>query len=102
MNILFYFVVAVHVIVCMFLIGVVLLQQGRSADLAGAFGGQGSQTAFGPRAAANVLTRLTTWGAIIFMITSLSLTILYMRSNKTHSVLSGTPAPASAPAKTGK
>jgi preprotein translocase subunit SecG len=102
MNILFYFVVAVHVIVCMFLIGVVLLQQGRSADLAGAFGGQGSQTAFGPRAAANVLTRLTTWGAIIFMITSLSLTILYMRSNKTHSVLSDTPAPASAPAKSGK
>ena len=101
MNILFYFVVAVHVIVCMFLIGVVLLQQGRSADLAGAFGGQGSQTAFGPRAAANLLTRLTTWGAIIFMITSLSLTILYMRSNKTHSVLSGS-APASAPAKTGK
>ncbi len=101
MNILFYFVVAVHVIVCMFLIGVVLLQQGRSADLAGAFGGQGSQTAFGPRAAANVLTRLTTWGAIIFMVTSLSLTVLYMRSTHTHSVLSGT-APASAPAKSGK
>jgi preprotein translocase subunit SecG len=101
MNILFYFVVTVHVIVCMFLIGVVLLQQGRSADLAGAFGGQGSQTAFGPRAAANLLTRLTTWGAIIFMITSLSLTVLYMRSNHTHSVLSGT-APASAPAKSGK
>ncbi len=47
----------------MFLIGVVLLQQGSSADLAGAFGGQGSQTAFGPRAAANVLTQLTTWAA---------------------------------------
>ena len=103
MNILFYFVIAVHVIVCMFLIGVVLLQQGRSADLAGAFGGQGSQTAFGPRAAANLLTRLTTWGAIIFMITSLSLTVLYMRSNKSHSVLSGTTsAPVSAPAKSGK
>jgi len=101
MNVLFYFVVAVHVIVCMFLIGVVLLQQGRSADLAGAFGGQGSQTAFGPRAAANVLTRLTTWGAVIFMVTSLSLTVLYMRSNHTRSVLSGT-APVSAPAKTGK
>ena len=101
MNILFYFVVAVHVIVCMFLIGVVLLQQGRSADLAGAFGGQGSQTAFGPRAAANLLTRLTTWGAVIFMITSLSLTVLYMRGNHTHSVLSGG-APASAPAKSGK
>lgn len=101
MNILFYFVIAVHVIVCLFLIGVVLLQQGRSADLAGAFGGQGSQTAFGPRAAANVLTRLTTWSAVVFMITSLSLTILYMRGNHTHSVLSGS-APASAPAKSGK
>jgi len=103
MNILFYFVIAVHVIVCLFLIGVVLLQQGRSADLAGAFGGQGSQTAFGPRAAANVLTRLTTWGAIIFMVTSLSLTVLYMRGNHSKSVLSGTStAPASAPAKSGK
>jgi preprotein translocase subunit SecG len=103
MNILFYFIVTVHVIVCLFLIGVVLVQQGRSADLAGAFGGQGSQTAFGPRAAANVLTRLTTWSAIIFMVTSLSLTVLYMRGQHSKSVLSGTPtAPASAPAKPGK
>jgi preprotein translocase subunit SecG len=101
MQILFYFIVTVHVIVCLFLIGVVLIQQGRSADLAGAFGGQGSQTAFGPRAAANVMTRLTTWSAVIFMVTSLSLTILYVRGNHTHSVLQGT-APASAPAKTGK
>jgi preprotein translocase subunit SecG len=103
MNVLFYFVIVVHVIVCLFLIGVVLIQQGRSADLAGAFGGQGSQTAFGPRAAANVLTRLTTWSAIIFMITSVSLTVLYVRGNQSHSVLdSSKPAPASAPAKSGK
>jgi preprotein translocase subunit SecG len=103
MQILFYFVVVIHVIVCLFLIGVVLLQQGRSADLAGAFGGQGSQTAFGPRAAANVLTRLTTWSAVVFMITSLTLTIVYVRGNRSHSVLEGTkPAPASAPAKPGK
>ncbi|MGA8727575.1 MAG: preprotein translocase subunit SecG [Terracidiphilus sp.] len=103
MQILFYFVVTLHVIVCLFLIGVVLLQQGRSADLAGAFGGQGSQTAFGPRAAANVLTRLTTWSAIIFMCTSLSLTILYVRGQHGRSVLDNTTtAPASAPAKPGK
>jgi preprotein translocase subunit SecG len=103
MQILFYLVITLHVVVCLFLIGVVLLQQGRSADLAGAFGGQGSQTAFGPRAAANVLTRLTTWSAIIFMVTSLSLTVIYVRSNHSHSVLEGTkPAPASAPAKSGK
>ncbi len=102
MQIFFYFVVVVHVIVSLFLIGVILVQQGRSADLAGAFGGQGSQTAFGPRAAANVLTRLTTWSAIIFMFTSLTLTILYVRgTNSSHSVLDDT-KPVSAPAKTGK
>jgi preprotein translocase subunit SecG len=103
MQILLYVVIVVHVLVCIFLIGVVLLQQGRSADLAGAFGGQGSQTAFGPRAAANVLTRLTTWSAIIFMVTSISLTVLYQRSSGSHSVLQDVkPAPASAPAKSGK
>lgn len=83
--------VIVHIIVCLFLVGVVLLQQGKSADLAGAFGGQGSQTAFGPRGAANLLTRLTTWGAVIFMLLSLTLTILLARSTgATHSVLYGT------------
>jgi preprotein translocase subunit SecG len=103
MQIALVLVVILHVIVCLFLIGVVLLQQGRSADLAGAFGGQGSQTAFGPRAAANVLTRLTTWSAIIFMCTSIGLTVLYVRASGPHSVLEGTkPAPASAPAKPGK
>jgi preprotein translocase subunit SecG len=103
MQILLYFVVVVHVIVCLFLIGVVLLQQGRSADLAGAFGGQGSQTAFGPRAAANVLTRLTTWSAVIFMLTSISLTVLFVRTSGSHSVLHGTAStPVSAPAKPGK
>ena len=90
--------IVVHVIVCFFLIGVVLLQQGRSADLAGAFGGQGSQTAFGPRAAANVLTRLTTWSAIIFMCTSIGLVVLFVRSTGSHSVLEGThPAPVERP-----
>ena len=97
------FLTIIHVIVSVFMIAVILLQQGKSADLAGAFGGQGSQTAFGPRGAANLLTRLTTWSAIIFMVTSLSLTVLYMRGQHSKSVLSGTPtAPASAPAKPGK
>lgn len=91
--------VIVHVIVCLFLVGVVLLQQGKSADLAGAFGGQGSQTAFGPRGAANLLTRLTTWGAIIFMLTSIGLTLAMSRTSGSHSVLSGAPASQSAPAK---
>jgi preprotein translocase subunit SecG len=93
------FLTIIHVIVCLFLIGVVLLQQGKSADLAGAFGGQGSQTAFGPRGAANLLTRLTTWSAIIFMVTSISLFVLIGKRAGGSSVLEGTPtAPVHAPA----
>ena len=94
-----YLLVVIHVVVCLFLIGVVLLQQGKSADLAGAFGGQGSQTAFGPRGAANLLTKLTTWSAILFMVVSISLTVLLARSSGEHSVLSGTPTQHTAPAK---
>ena len=94
-----YFLVTLHVIICLFLIGVVLLQQGKSADLAGAFGGQGSQTAFGPRGAANLLTKLTTWGAILFMVVSISLTVLLARSSGDHSVLSGTPTQRTSPKK---
>jgi preprotein translocase subunit SecG len=98
-NFLFYFFIVLHLIVCFFLIGVVLIQQGRSADLAGAFGGQGSQTAFGPRAAANVLTRLTTWSAVIFMCTSLALVILYNRQSTSPSVLHEKAPSHSTPAK---
>ena len=100
-----WFVGTIHVIVCVVLIGVVLLQQGKSADLAGAFGGQGSQTAFGPRGAANLLTKVTTWAAIIFMFTSIGLTVLIQRNSGARSVLSGiqsghtTPAKPAAPAK---
>jgi preprotein translocase subunit SecG len=70
----------VHVIVCLFLIIVVLLQSGKSADIAAAFGGMGSQTAFGPRGAATVLSKATTWSAIIFMITSITLSIFASRA----------------------
>src|ERR1700734_3280033 len=94
-----YFLVVVHVIVCFILIGVVLLQQGKSADLAGAFGGQGSQTAFGPRGAANLLTKVTTWAAIIFMFTSIGLTVLIQRTSGPRSVLSGIKATQTTPAK---
>jgi preprotein translocase subunit SecG len=72
-------VTIVHVIVCLFLIAVVLLQSGASADLAGAFGGMGSQTAFGPRSGANLLTKLTTWAAIVFMLTSFTLAVMSVR-----------------------
>jgi preprotein translocase subunit SecG len=79
----------IHVIVCFFLIGVVLLQSGQSGDLAAAFGGQGSQTAFGPRGAASALSRSTTWSAIIFMLTSIVLSIFAARRTGPTSVLSG-------------
>jgi preprotein translocase subunit SecG len=65
-----------HVIVCLFLIMVVLLQQGKGADWAGAFGGGGTQNTFGARASGTVLSKATTAAAVIFMITSLALTIL--------------------------
>src|SRR5438270_12197727 len=91
--------VTLHIIVSLFIVGVVLLQQGKSADLAGAFGGQGSQTAFGPRGAANLLTKLTTWSAIFFMLTSIALTILLSRASGDHSVLSGTKTTHSTPKK---
>jgi preprotein translocase subunit SecG len=60
---------------CFVLIIVVLLQSGKAADLAGAFGGAGSQTAFGPRGAANVLSRATTWCAIMFMVCAMALVL---------------------------
>ena len=69
------FLTTVHVIVCLFLIIVVLLQSGKAADLAGAFGGMGSQTAFGPRGTASMLSKATTIAAALFMIVAISLGI---------------------------
>ena len=69
----------IHVIVCLFLIVVVLLQSGKAADIAGAFGGMGSQTTFGPRGSATVLSKATTIAAALFMLTSLTLTVLGTR-----------------------
>ncbi len=71
--------VFVHIVICFFLVIVVLLQSGKAADLAGAFGGMGSQTAFGPRGTASLLSKLTRYAATLFMITSLSLAILGTR-----------------------
>ena len=73
---LYALLVAVHVLVSVVLILVVLLQTGKRADLAGAFGGGGSQTAFGPRGTASVLSKATTISAVMFMVTSLGLSIL--------------------------
>jgi preprotein translocase subunit SecG len=86
----------VHVLVCLFLIVVVLLQSGKAADLAGAFGGMGSQTAFGPRGSATLLSKATTASAIVFMITSLSLSILATRrSGVGNTILEKHPGPVS-------
>jgi preprotein translocase subunit SecG len=71
-----YLVTILHVIICIFLIIVVLLQSGKAADLAGAFGGMGSQTVFGPRGTATVLSKATTIAASLFMVTSLILSIM--------------------------
>jgi preprotein translocase subunit SecG len=99
---------SVHVIVCLFLIIVVLLQSGKAADLAGAFGGMGSQTAFGPRGSATVLSKATTIAAGLFMVTSLTLSIMHTREGgaggsgsvleKSKTPVTQTTPPAPAPA----
>jgi len=94
----------IHVLVCFFLIVVVLLQSGKAADLAGAFGGMGSQTTFGPRGSATVLSKATTISAALFMLTSLFLSVLTTRGAAgSKSVLpSAKPITKSAPAKAGQ
>jgi len=100
-------VTAVHILVCFFIIVVVLLQSGKSGDISAAFGGQGSQTAFGPRGAASALSKATTWSAVAFMVTSITLSIYASRhGGGPTSVLQGVksqpvktqPAPAQKPA----
>src|SRR5687767_6739109 len=76
MTFLFYGVLVLHIVACLFLIGVVLLQQGKGQDLASAFGGGVTQTAFGPRGSANVLSRATTILAGLFMVTSVGLSVI--------------------------
>jgi preprotein translocase subunit SecG len=100
MSYLVYLVTAVHIMVCLFLIIVVLLQSGKSGDIAAAFGGMGSQTAFGPRGAATALSKATTWSAVIFMVTSITLSVFAVKRTgaATGSVLSGVKQTTSQPA----
>jgi preprotein translocase subunit SecG len=96
--------VVIYVIICFFLILVVLLQQGKGADIAGAFGGGGSQTAFGARGATTFLHKLTTGAFVGFIVLSVILSIMEARPKK--SVIQTLPAaaekaPAPAPAPAG-
>ena len=88
--------VILYVLVCLFLIMVVLLQQGKGADLAGAFGGGGSQTSFGPRGNTNIMHRMTTGAFVLFVVLCLALAIL---SGKQRSSVMENMAPA-APVET--
>ncbi|MFZ0814269.1 MAG: preprotein translocase subunit SecG [Candidatus Sulfotelmatobacter sp.] len=87
----------IHIIVSLFLIVVVLLQSGQAGDISAAFGGQGSQAAFGPRGAATALSKATTISAVIFMLTSVTLSINAIKQGGPSSVLQGV---KSAPVKT--
>jgi len=74
--------VIIYILVCLFLVMVVLLQQGKGADLAGAFGGGGSQASFGPRSASNIMHRMTTISFVLFVVLSMTLAILSGKSRK--------------------
>ncbi len=105
---IYYLVTTLHVLVCVILILVVLLQSGKGADIAGAFGGGGSQTAFGSRGPASFLSKMTTAAAIVFMLTCLGLSMITTKREAT-SVMDSTqgrtapapkaPAPTKAPAQ---
>ena len=87
---------AVYVVICMLLLVVVLMQQGKGGGIAAAFGGSGSENAFGARAGASVLTRATTILGALFMVGAMTLAILGQRD--TSSVLSGVEGPGAQPA----
>jgi preprotein translocase subunit SecG len=90
---LYYLLVAVYILVCVLLLIVVLLQQGKGGDIAAAFGGAGSQTAFGARSGATFLTRATAVLGALFVLGSLGLGIM-KKNGAGGSVMSGVAAPA--------
>jgi len=93
---LYYFLVVVYVLVCLLLIGVILLQQGKGGDIANAFGGGSTQAVFGARSGATLLTRATSVLAILFVALSLVLTTWGQRGGS--SVVGGIDGPAPVPA----
>lgn len=93
-----YLTTIIYVVVCLVLLMAILLQQGKGGDIASAFGGSSSQTAFGARAGATLLTRITTVTAVLFMVGAIALGIVWQRGGTGSSVVSGKSAPVSAPA----
>jgi preprotein translocase subunit SecG len=93
---LYYAIATLHVIVCVILVLVVLLQSGKGADLAGAFGGGATQTAFGSRGPASFLSKMTTIAAVVFMLTSIGLSMIATKS-ETKSILETTGKQSAAP-----
>ncbi|HUX68503.1 MAG TPA: preprotein translocase subunit SecG [Terriglobales bacterium] len=85
-----------HIMVCLFLIAVILLQSGKAGDIASAFGGMGSQTAFGPRGAQTALGKATIVCAVLFMLTSITLAILSAGAKPNASSILGAATPATA------
>jgi preprotein translocase subunit SecG len=107
-GILYIALIVLYTFICFFLILVVLVQQGKGADIAGAFGGGGTQTAFGARGATTLLQKLTTGGFVAFIVVALALTILEARPRAsvvpekapaTSTIPAAPPAPAPAPAQ---
>jgi len=96
---LYYAMVTLHVIVCVILVLVVLLQSGKGADLAGAFGGGATQTAFGSRGPASFLSKMTTIAAIVFMVTSLGLSLISTPRTEERSILETTKQQPAKPSK---
>jgi preprotein translocase subunit SecG len=95
---LYYAIASLHVIVCVILVLVVLLQSGRGADLAGAFGGGATQTAFGSRGPASFLSKMTTIAAVVFMVTSIALSMISTKT-EAKSILENTKQTAKPVAK---
>src|ERR1700731_4509498 len=92
---LYYFLTSLYVFVCLVLLLVILLQQGKGGDMASAFGGGSSQTAFGARGGASVLSKAASFFAVLFMLGAVALAIIGQRGPG--SLVSGTPGPAPVP-----
>jgi preprotein translocase subunit SecG len=89
---------ALHVLFCLGIIGIVLLQAGKGADIGSAFGGGGSQAVFGSMGTPTILGKITTAIAVLFMLTSFSLTLMSSRPSSVVPTTAPAAAPAPAPA----